>query len=387
MKKPTRPPPTKPRRADFDSPWKDLLEKYFQQFMEYFFPQAAAGIDWSRGFEFLDKEFQQVVRDAKLGRRYADKLVRVREKNGPEAWVLAHVEIQGDKDLDLEKRMFVYNYRIFDRHARRVASLALLADTDEDWRPSEFNYELWGCGLRFWFPVVKILDFDGKEPAPGCPLNPFAVAVAAHRKAQTTRNDMTKRLTVKWSITKALYRAGFSRETILDLIRFIDWVMALPPELDDRFKANILKFEEKQNMTYITSIERSAIRLGEKLGEKRGEKLGEKRGEKRGEERKRKAMQGVARRLLTLGESLKEVVKLTGLTLAEVEALQELPKSVKDSTAAYHAKPRPKAKAKAKPRATAKKPSVRETPTPYRAKPRSKARAAPRGSSRRTTKN
>ena len=28
-----------PLRDDFDSPWKDLLEKYFQQFMEFFSPR------------------------------------------------------------------------------------------------------------------------------------------------------------------------------------------------------------------------------------------------------------------------------------------------------------------------------------------------------------
>ena len=45
---------------DFDSPWKDILEGYFPDFMAFFFPAAAAEIDWSRGFEPLDKELAQV---------------------------------------------------------------------------------------------------------------------------------------------------------------------------------------------------------------------------------------------------------------------------------------------------------------------------------------
>jgi len=53
---------------------------------------------------------------------------------------LVHIEIQGDKDPGIEKRMFVYHYRIFDRYEKMVASFALLADTNEKWRPSEFNY-------------------------------------------------------------------------------------------------------------------------------------------------------------------------------------------------------------------------------------------------------
>jgi len=50
--------------------------------MALFFP-AAAEIDWSCGFELQDKELAQVVQDAELGRRYADKLVRSRTPSPP----------------------------------------------------------------------------------------------------------------------------------------------------------------------------------------------------------------------------------------------------------------------------------------------------------------
>lgn len=72
---------------DFDSPWKEVLEYAFEDFLHFFFPEAAAGIDWGKGHRFLDKELQQVSRDAELGRRYADKLVQVYRKDGEEVWV------------------------------------------------------------------------------------------------------------------------------------------------------------------------------------------------------------------------------------------------------------------------------------------------------------
>ncbi|MEI2644505.1 MAG: hypothetical protein WBQ93_10360 [Candidatus Competibacter sp.] len=77
--------------TDYDSPWKTVLERFFPAFMEFYFPTAHAGIDWTQGYTFLDKELQKVVRDAKLGRRWTDSLVRVsygrmcnslRRKNG-----------------------------------------------------------------------------------------------------------------------------------------------------------------------------------------------------------------------------------------------------------------------------------------------------------------
>ena len=63
--------------SDYDSPWKEMLEGYFPAFMAFFFPAAHADIDWALGYESLDTELAQIVRDAALGRRLADKLVKV----------------------------------------------------------------------------------------------------------------------------------------------------------------------------------------------------------------------------------------------------------------------------------------------------------------------
>ncbi len=63
-------------QTEFDTPWKDAIEHYFQEFIAFFFPQAYSQIDWKREIEFLDKELQQVVRDAELGKRLVDKLVK-----------------------------------------------------------------------------------------------------------------------------------------------------------------------------------------------------------------------------------------------------------------------------------------------------------------------
>ncbi|MCI5220955.1 MAG: cytosolic protein, partial [Candidatus Electrothrix sp. LOE2] len=56
------------QRQDFDSPWKEILDGYFPEFLQFFFADIHAAIDWSRGHVFLDKEFQKIVRDAEQGR-------------------------------------------------------------------------------------------------------------------------------------------------------------------------------------------------------------------------------------------------------------------------------------------------------------------------------
>lgn len=61
--------------ASYDTPWKDLLDRFFRFFMEYCYFEAAAQIDWSKGYESLDKELSRITRDAKTKDRRIDKLI------------------------------------------------------------------------------------------------------------------------------------------------------------------------------------------------------------------------------------------------------------------------------------------------------------------------
>ncbi len=92
--------------------------------MAFYFPLAHSEIDWLRGHEFKNTELRQVVRDAELGKRYADALVKVTLKSGEERLVYIHIEVQGQRDSDFARRMFTYNYRLYDRHATPIASCA-----------------------------------------------------------------------------------------------------------------------------------------------------------------------------------------------------------------------------------------------------------------------
>src|SRR5207244_10810346 len=104
--------------TDYDSPWKEALDRYFEAFLAFFFPVAHADIDWARPYEMLDKELQQVVREAEQGRRVVDKLVKVWLRSGEERWLLIHVEVQTSREGGFPRRMYVYNYRIFARYDR-----------------------------------------------------------------------------------------------------------------------------------------------------------------------------------------------------------------------------------------------------------------------------
>lgn len=202
------------------------------------------------------------MREAESGRRYVDKLVKVWTKSGEERWVLIHVEVQAARDADFSRRMYVYNYRIFDRYNRPVASLAVLADDDPNWRPNEFRQELFGCETAICFPTAKLLDFAMSEGELEASPNPFSKVVLAHLKALQTQADPAGRHAWKIRLVRSLYECGLSAKDVRELFRVIDWLMVLPPTLRKLFWRDAEKIRKEKSMPYISTPEH--------VGEERG---------------------------------------------------------------------------------------------------------------------
>ena len=214
-----------------------------------------------------------MVRDAELGKHLADKLVKIYLKDGSETWVLIHVEIQSQEESNFGRRMYTYNYRIYDRYKRPVVSLAVLGDERADWRPNQFGYELFGCSVNFQFPVIKLIDYQQRQSELEASRNPFATVVMAHLAALETRNDRLQRKQSKLALVRRLYNQGFERQDILNLLAFIDWMLTLPLDLEREFQQEVEQLESEQRMQYVTSFERSGIRQGLLEGIKLGLKL------------------------------------------------------------------------------------------------------------------
>jgi len=92
--------------------------------------------------------------------------------------------------------------------------------------------------------------------------NPFAVVVMAHLYTKQTKHKPNERFELKWRLTRMLYERGYSKQDVLSLFRFIDWMMALPPELEQQLEGKMIAYEEEQKVPYITSIERIGIQKG-----------------------------------------------------------------------------------------------------------------------------
>ena len=240
--------------SDFDGAWKEALERFFEPFIAFFFPQVHAGIDWTQPVLFQDTTLQQVAPDEPQGKQHVDKLVRVVRRDGTPTWLLIHIEIQSQYDRGFPERMFCYHARIYDRDRRLVISLAVLADEEPAWRPDQFGYALWGCELALRFPVVKLRDLDRAmlETSP----NIFAALTLLHRDAQETRGNSQARMQRKLEGYRRILRQGYTLEEIRALLRLMEYLLRLPTALTrPTFEAMKQIESEEIGMTLVTSFE------------------------------------------------------------------------------------------------------------------------------------
>jgi hypothetical protein len=242
------------------------LEQFLAPVLLLCFPHVEAQIDWSRPFESLDTELHEIMRGQGAGRMHVDKLFRVWLRNGEPREILLHVEVQEQPQNPdaFAARVFFYHARLCER-GHPVLTLVILADDNPNWRPSRYEHELLGCRLTFDFPVCKLLDLIANREALERSQNPAAVLALANWAAQQTGGDAPERLRWKLRLTRELYRKGFEREDFVRLYRLVDWLLQLPPPMEQDFRTEI-RATEQNIMPYISSIERLALEEGRQEG-------------------------------------------------------------------------------------------------------------------------
>ena len=90
-----------------------------------------------------------------------------------------------------------------------------------------------GCGVHFCYRVHHLQQWADQLAIfkARVATNPFAVValaqLAAHRRTSDPERKASKR-----EIIWLLYESGYGRDDVLALLRFIDWMLRLPPALE-----------------------------------------------------------------------------------------------------------------------------------------------------------
>jgi len=249
----------------FDEIWKDAVENLFPYFLLFFAPDLYEEVDFERGYDFLDKELSQIAIEAKEGRKYVDKLVKLYLQDGEERWFLIHIEIQGYYEKEFPQRVFTYFYRIYDRFKRYPVSLVVFTDPRKSFKPDTHKVEIYGCELIFRYRAYKILEYKEEELEEST--NPFALAVLAWKLALQAGDDEERRFIFKRKLIRLMFERGYGRDEIISLFRFIDGALYLNDEAkNELIYKELNEFQEEKKMPYISSVEKAAMEKGIKEG-------------------------------------------------------------------------------------------------------------------------
>jgi len=129
-----------------------------------------------------------------------------------------------------------------------------------------------GQGVRFTFPVVELEDWRARwdELESLAPGNPFAVVVMAQLQANRYRDKRT-RLGPKFELVRSLRRYGYTPEVAGQVYRLIEWMIALPKDLEPEYLQAVEALSEEHKMTYVTLLEREYTKRGRIEGRVEGQ--------------------------------------------------------------------------------------------------------------------
>ncbi|MES2141781.1 MAG: hypothetical protein V4471_02695 [Pseudomonadota bacterium] len=296
-------------RANHDSAWKDVLDAYFKEFMEFFYLEIAEKIDWAAGYEALDKELLAITTDAMVGKRFVDKLFKIKTLEGQEEVILIHIEVQGKKEDEFPLRLFQYYYRLFEKHGQSILTLAILTDGNNSWHPKSYQKQVLGFPiLTFNFQANKLLDYQGAKNSLEETANPFGIVVLVQLAALETKGNPQGRYEMKARITRLLLKKGYKKDYILNLFKVIDWGLVLPPDLKIQYNNDIEQLKEEEGMSYVLSAVRDEVEKNHQSWLQQGLEQGEHR----------KAL-AIARNLLKQNVPLSVIKSATGLSEQELE--------------------------------------------------------------------
>ena len=272
------------RTQDWDTPWKQALHLFFQDFLEYCFPPMAARIDWTKPPSFLDKELKKASRAFAAGNQIADTLIRVwmqpeeGQSESEEVWILFHLELQSTQSADFAKRMCRYYVRIWELYDRPIVSIAILSDRNPNWRPHQYESMHFNCRHMLQYLVVKILDYQDRRAELEASHNLFAPVILSQLMAIETEEGSQERLEQRIALSQRLYARGFTEVQIGHMLNLFDFMLPLKPQLMVKYDKAIEQIEEEYHMTYTDRIEERGREAGLQAGRQAGLQAGRQAG-------------------------------------------------------------------------------------------------------------
>jgi len=279
-------------RIDHDRLFKELLQAFFSEFMQLFFPVASQAIDFSH-LRFLQ---QEVFTDVTAGKKQlVDILVETRLKQET-GLILIHVEPQAYIQKEFNERMFIYFSRLYEKYRLRILPVVIFSYDKVQDEPDRFNLEFPFLNvLQFRYYKLELKKLNWRDYVTGD--NPVAAALLSKMGFSPE-----ERVKVKLEFMRMLTRMKLNPAQMELLGGFFESYLKLNQKEDEEYYLELGKINRKEAEA-IMQITTSWHEKGREEGIKEGIKEGEIKGKME-----------TARAALKKGLPVDIIVEITGLT-------------------------------------------------------------------------
>lgn len=221
---------------DHDRLFKELLETFFAEFVELFFPEAYEAMDL-KYMKFLQQEiFTDVTRGDK---HRVDILVETRLKNET-GIVVVHVENQAQAQSDFAERMFVYFSRLYQEHRCRILPIAVFSYPEQRDEPDTFKLEFpFMPVLEFHFLTLQLKKYNWRDYIQSN--NPVAAALLSKMGYQKK-----ERVQVKLEFLRMLVNMELDLARMTLLTGFFETYLRLNETEERKLEEEMGKMDEKE---------------------------------------------------------------------------------------------------------------------------------------------
>jgi hypothetical protein len=252
---------------EYDQVFKGILRRFFQDFMELFFPDVAESLDFA-SVELLDKELFKGFPDGV--QRTPDFVVRVRSREGRPEMVIVHIEAQAGTGWRFGRRMFEYYSLLWLSYDIPVFPIVLFVKGGgrQGIATRTYRHEVLGREvMKFQFASVALAGFSGWEYLEKGPL---AAALAPFMRWEEESDELRAHAGVRHRVASS----GLDEEAMFLLINLIETYFPVPEELRERYRQLISREEYRKvqevEMTWADRLRQEGHEKGREEGREAG---------------------------------------------------------------------------------------------------------------------
>jgi len=310
-----------------DRLFKELIQNFFQEFMDAFFPDLSADLDYRR-VRFLS---QEQFTDFPGGEQKRVDILAETKVKGKDTVILIHVEPQSYYEKSFPERMFRYYMMISLRHRKPVLPIAVFSYEEKTETPDTYTFAFHNIEiLRFHYLSIHLMKQNWRNYIRSN--NPVAAALLS--KMGYTEKE---RVQVKLEFLRMLARMELDPAKMRLLYGFFDYYLKLNEKEEAEVMENIKMLdpdEAEQVLKLPNSYFDRGYKKGKEEGREEGIEIGVEKGREEGieigvekgrEEERKEMLQTIpiAIKMLQEGRELQLIVEKTGLSQREVEKIKQ----------------------------------------------------------------